>query len=413
MYMIVSLSALLVSVFLIQLGTGSLGPLDALAGVAHGFTAGQIGLLGSSHFLGLLVGCFVFPHLIRRSGHSRTFAVTAAVSAISALLHPLFVDVGIWCLLRMLMGFSVAGSYTVIESWLQAKLDNSNRGRTFGVYRVSEMSGAVLAQGMIALLDPATYVAYNIVAAIACMSLLPLALTRSAPPELPEKVAFKPLFALRMSPLAGVGVLTAGMTNASFRMMGPVYGLETGLGTVDVAFFLLLGLLGGGAAQLPTGYISDRFNRRFVLMGFSVAAVAVCVAMSILGGSGLGGTGLVFTMAFVFGAVTLPIHSISATHANDFAGPGDLLQLSASLIFLFSVGAIVSPILTGFLLEFLNAGSMFLFLAMIHVFLGLYSVWRMSIRPAMSVSSYRYVPRTSLFINFILRNRSKTEPSER
>ena len=413
MTLIISLSALLVSVFFIQFGTGALGPLDALAGQANGFTALEIGLLGSSHYIGLLAGCIVYPYLIRRSGHSRTFAMTASASAISALLHPLFIDVGFWCLLRVLAGFSIAGAYTVIESWLQAKLDNENRGRAFGVYRVAEMTGAVLAQGVIALLDPATYAAYTFVAIVACMSLLPLALTQSAPPELPDKVGFAPLFAFKLSPLAGLGVMTAGMSNSAFRMVGPVYGVETGLSTADIAVFLIVGVLGGGVAQLPAGYVADRFNRRHVLVGFSSASLAVCLSFGLLGSAGFAGVGTAFAMAFLYGAAAMPIHSISTAHANDFARPGDLLQLSASLIFLFSAGAITSPIMAGFLIESFNPGAMFLFVALIHLILIGYSFWRMGIRPALSVSSYRYVPRTSLFIGFILRSRTGRGPGGR
>ena len=413
MSLIISLSALLISAIFIQVGTGSLGPLDALAGQANGFTAGQIGLLGSSHFVGLLAGCFVYPYLIRRSGHARTFAMTAAASAISALLHPLFIDVGFWCLLRVLTGFSLAGAYSIIESWLQAKLTNQNRGRVFGVYRVADMSGTIIAQGMIALLDPASYAAYNIVASVACMSLLPLALTRSVPPELPEKVGIQPFFALRLSPLAGLGVLTAGMTNAAFRMIGPVYAVEVGLQAREIALFLVLGVVGGALVQIPAGYITDRFNRRHVLMAFSLATIAVCLAIGTLGEPGAGSVGPTFAMAFVFGMATMPIYSICATHANDYVKASELVPLSASLLLLFSVGAIVSPIVAGSLIQHLDAGAMFLFIALIHTVLVCYSVWRMGIRPALNVSSYRYVPRTSLFINVFLRGRAGPDTGDR
>ena len=81
MALLISLSALFISVIFIQIGTGSLGPLDALAGQFHGFSATEIGLLGSAHFIGLFLGCFINPWLIRRSGHAKTFAVMAAASA--------------------------------------------------------------------------------------------------------------------------------------------------------------------------------------------------------------------------------------------------------------------------------------------------------------------------------------------
>ena len=120
-----------------------------------------------------------------------------------------------------------------------------------------------------------------------------------------------------------------------------------------------------------------------------------------------------FVMVFLFGATTMPIYSICATHANDFAAKRDLVDLSASLIMLYSIGAIISPIVSGYLIEMFGAGSMFIYIGFIHSFLVIYSVWRMSIRPAVSSSDYRYIPRTTMFINIfcVIRvtvNNSKT-----
>lgn len=408
MSLLISLSALLLSVIFMQIGTGSLGPLDALSGQHFGFTATEIGLLGSAHFVGLFIGCFVNPWLIRRSGHSRTFAVMASASAISAILHPIYTDVYSWAGLRLLTGFAIAGAYTVIESWLQAKISNSNRGRVFSVYRVCDMVGTIMAQGIVATLDPGTYIAYNIIAVVACLSLLPLALTQAAPPELPEQRRFRPFFALTLSPLAGLGVLASGITNSAFRMVGPVYAIEIGLNAKEVAAFLAIGVLGGALSQIPAGIITDKYNRRYVLMAFSIAAILVCfltATSTIFNVAGSAG----FVMIFLFGLTTLPIYSICATHANDFAKPEELVDLSASLILIYAVGAIISPIISGYLIEVYGAGAMFSFIGFVHVTLVVYSIWRMGIRPAISTTSYRYVPRTSLFINSILRNNKNSD----
>ena len=411
MKLIISLSALLISVVFLQVGSGSLGPLDALAGQANGFSPSQIGLLGSSHFFGLLIGCIAYPYLIRRIGHARVFAITASISAIATLLHPVFIDVYFWCFLRLLTGFSIAGAYTVIESWLQSKLTNKNRGRIFSVYRVADMSGVIMAQAIIAALDPASYIAYNLVAMIACLSLLPLALTKSAPPKLPDYIKFSPLFALKLSPLAGLAIISAGMTNAAFRMVGPVYALETGFETASIALFMVMGIIGGAFIQIPAGYITDRINRRIVLMIFSAAAIVICLINGLSSFIGLESQFVGFVLVFLFGMATMPIYSIAATHANDFANTEDLVRLSASLLLLYSLGAIVSPVVSGYLIEHFNAGAMFIFIAGIHIVLVSYSIWRMGIRPALSVSSYRYVPRTTLFISFFLRNHRHTKSS--
>ena len=80
-------------------------------------------------------------------------------------------------LLRVLTGFAVASAYTVIESWLQSKLNNDNRGTIFSVYRMVDMGGMLLSQMLVAGLTPAHYVSYNILAILGCLALMPLALT--------------------------------------------------------------------------------------------------------------------------------------------------------------------------------------------------------------------------------------------
>lgn len=57
MRLLISFAALFLSVLLLQLSSGGVGPLDALSGIQLEFTIQQIGLLGSSHFVGFFIGC--------------------------------------------------------------------------------------------------------------------------------------------------------------------------------------------------------------------------------------------------------------------------------------------------------------------------------------------------------------------
>ncbi len=283
MRLLISFAALFLSVILVQLGSGTLAPLDALSGASAGFSTGQIGLLGSSHFVGFFVGCWLAPRLTGLVGHPRVFAAFAAMGAIGALAHPLWVDPWFWAGLRVISGFAVAGAYTVIESWLQGKLENANRGKVIGIYRVVDLSAALGAQALIAVLPPAAYVSYNIVAMLCCLCLLPLTLTTTKEPALPEAPRLRPLKTLRLSPLGAAGVFVAGVTMPAFRMVGPVYGLEVGLDAQGIALFLSAAIFGGAVAQMPVGWLADRFDRRWVLIWMSAAAIGVCAGIAWIG----------------------------------------------------------------------------------------------------------------------------------
>ena len=408
---LISFGALFLSIFLVQMGSGSLGPLDVLAGTARGFTASEIGILGSAHFLGFLIGCFVTPRLIGSVGHSRCFAVAAAIGATGALLHPVLEGPILWALLRMLTGMAIAGAYTVIESWLQAKTQNKNRGRVYGAFRVVDLCGQIAAQGMIAVLDPASYVAYNIVAVFCCLCLLPLALSRRVAPETPDAPRLQPLKAWRLSPTAMMGVVVAAISGASLRMVGPVYGLENGLDQGQIAIFLASAVLGGVMAQYPVGWLADIVDRRLVLIGLSVAAIVGCVWIAV--GLPEPSPEEIYLAAFVFGVTAYPIHSVAAAYANDFAPPDFAVELNAAIIFFFSAGAIFAPVIAAEMIAARGPGAMFGFIAVAHLFLIVFALYRMTRRAAVRPSApYRYIPRTSMVLARLIRAREQTENAE-
>ena len=392
-----SFAALFLAIFLVQLGSGTLGPLDALSGAALGFSRGEIGLLGSAHFAGFFAGCWLMPRLIGGVGHARGFAVAAAAGAIGALLHPVIESAPAWAGLRLLTGVSIAGAYTVVESWMQARLANRERGRVFGAYRAVELAGQVVSQGLVGLLEPASYAAYNIVAAFCCVCLLPLALTRQTPPTTPEAPRLRPLAALRVAPTAAAAIVTAGMTSAAYRMVGPLYGIETGLDQGEIALLLMMVVIGAAAAQIPVGWVADKTDRRHVLIGLSLATVACAGWMAL--GLAPGDVRGALIGAFLFGATAWPVFSVAAAHANDHAPPGFAVEINAAIMLFFSLGAVASPLVAAALIGLFGPGALFLFVAAAHLALIAITLYRMTrrrgIRP---VTPYRYMPRTSLLL---------------
>ncbi len=401
MRLLLSLAALLLSIAFVQLGSGALIPLDALSGIALGFSTTEIGLLGSAHFVGFFLGCWLAPRMIGSVGHIRAFSAFAVSGAIGALAHPLFIDPVAWAGMRVMTGFAVAGAYTVIEVWLQARVTNETRGRVLGVYRLVDLTASLVAQMMIAVLEPVSYISYNIVAILCCLCLLPLALTRAPEPPVPEAPRLRPWAACRLSPLGAAGVVVAGVTNPAFRMVGPVYGSQMGHDTRGIALFLGAAVLGGALAQLPAGWLADKYDRRTVMVAISVAAVAVCAGMGTLG---LSGPGLLLG-ALVFGVVTFPIFSLAAAHANDFARPEEMTELNAALMFLYGVGAIASPLVASSLIEAFGPPALFALVAAGHGFLIAFALWRMGVRPKPDQAPYRDTPRTSFLIGRLVRRR--------
>ena len=396
MRLMISFAALFLSVILLQLSTGGVGPLDALSGITLDFTNAQIGLLGSAHFFGFFIGCWWAPRLMGTIGHSRAFAAFTAAGAIGLLAHMLVIDAYAWALMRVASGLCVAGCYTVIEAWLQAKLTNETRGRAMGTYRVVDMGASLVAQMLISVLEPASYVSYNLLALLCCAALLPITLTRTAEPETPTALRLRPMLAVSRSPLAAAGVVVAALSSASFRMVGPVYGQGVGLAVDQIAWFLAAFVAGGALAQYPVGWLADKYDRRWVLIWLSVASIASSALTALTGD--LGTVGVLLT-ATLFGATTFPIYSVAAAHAHDFADTSERVELSAALMFFFALGAIAAPLLASTLIEVYGPSAMFIMIGTGHAVLVVFGLIRMRMRPrAARRTPYVWAPRTSFLI---------------
>ena len=408
MRLLISFAALFLSALLIQLGSGSLGPLDALSGAAFGWSPSQIGLLGSAHFAGFFIGCWAMPRMIGYVGHSRAFAAAAAVGATGVILHPVLEGPNAWAALRVLSGISIAGCYTVVEAWLQAKIEKRTRGRIFGIYRLVDLTGSMAAQAMIAFLEPAAYVSYNIIAIFCVLCLMPLALTRQVPPVVDHAPSLRPLRAWMISPLACFSIIIAGVTGSSFRMVGPVYAVETGLTQTQTAAFLIAAVMGAALAQVPIGWLADKTDRRWVLNGLSAGAILVCVGVAF----GPNDVTWVILAAALFGATSFTIYSVGAAHANDFCPDDFVVELNASLIFFFSVGAIAAPRLSAEIIEQFGANGLFWFIAAAHLVLIVFTLYRMTRRTSAPATPYRYLPRTSMVLSKLWRRQNGDTPEE-
>lgn len=406
MRMLISFSALFLSVALMQLATGGVGPLDVLSGITLGFSTAQIGLLGSAHFLGFFIGCWWAPRLMGSVGHSRAFAAFTATGAISLIAHFLWIDPWGWALMRIASGLCVAGCYTVVEAWLQAKVTNETRGRAMGTYRIVDMGGSLCAQMVISVLEPASYVSYNLLAIICCAALLPLTLSKSAQPETPDAPRLRPMLAVASSPLAAAGVVVAALSSASFRMVGPVYGAEVGLAVDQIAWFLAAFVLGGALAQYPVGWLADKFDRRWVLIWLSAAAVLSCFVTIFLGPSS---TTIIMMNAGLFGLTAFPIYSVASAHANDFATSEERVELAAALMFFYALGAIAAPLVASSLIDWFGPAALFILIAAGHAVLIVFGLSRMRVRDSGgNRTRYVYAPRTSFTIGRLMgRQREK------
>ena len=370
------LAPLLLAAAILLGANGLQGTLIALRADLEGFSPTVIGLIGGAYFTGFMLASWVAPRLIAAVGHIRCFAGLAAIAAVGSLSLVLIIDPIAWMLIRTGMGFCFSGLATVVESWLNARSANKDRGRVLSIYRLVDLAAVTGGQFLLPLFSPAGYAVFSVTAILFCLSLVPVSLMDQSRPKAPESFRFDIPAVWALSPLACMGCVTIGLTNSAFRLIGPLYAREIGLGVTGIALFVSAGIVGGAALQYPFGWISDRYGRRVTIIAATTGAMLAGLYLSLLARSPLA----VYAGAFGFGAFALPLYSLSAAHANDRADGESYVLVAAGLSFFFSIGAIFGPFAAALVIQEFGAPAFFTYTSVAHGALLLVTFYRMARR---------------------------------
>ena len=382
--------ALLLGLGLLMLGNGMQSTLLGIRGGIEGFTTFELSVVMSGYFAGFLIASTVAPILIRRVGHLRVFAALGSLVSATIILYPAVTEPWAWIALRVLLGFCFCGVYIATESWLNAAATNETRGTALSLYMIVQMLGIVVAQGIVTVGDPSGFILFIVPSVLVSISFAPILLSATPAPPFESTKSMSLVRLWATSPLGCVSVfLIGGVISAQFTMSA-VYGGIVGLTVAQISAFIAAIYLGGLIFQFPIGWLSDRMDRRKLIL----ASAAGCAALASVGAVFVDVPWVLVPLAFLFGGLSNPLYSLAVAYTNDFLDREDMAAASGGLLFLNGLGAISGPIALGWMMGALGAVGFWVFLAGLNVALAVYAVWRMMRRPETPdvADTYSYTP---------------------
>lgn len=362
---------------LLVLGLGLVHSLLGVRAALEGFSTTMIGLVMSAYYLGYLVGSVWIPGIVRDVGHIRAFAALASTASVAFLLHGVFVDVLSWAAMRLVGGFCIAGTFVVVESWLNGLATNTTRGRLLAVYMLVMFGAFGGGQLLLAVDDPAQIALFVLASVLVSMAVVPITISQHQPPSLGEAL---PISLHELSSTAPLGVVTAllsGAAHASLQTMGAVFAHALGFRLSRVALLMTAILVGALVLQVPTGHLSDRVDRRRLMAVFSACATGVA-AVALLFFLEPAQRLPLIALAGALGAATFPLYPLAIAHLNDRLESQHVVAASGKLVLLYSIGAILGP--TGSSAAITLAGPAgFLWTQVgLHALIALYALYRLT-----------------------------------
>jgi MFS family permease len=360
-------ATLLLSAAILLAGQGLQGTLLPVRAGLEDFSTFEIGTLGAFYFFGFTMGCLRGGDLVRRVGHIRVFLAMSAMASATPLLHGMVVHPLVWNALRFVSGFCLAVLYVVIESWLNERATNENRGIIFSTYAMITLTVMAGGQLINLLYDPLGWQLFVITSILFSIGAVPIALSSSQTPNRPKSTSVDIPALLTVSPSGTFGCFAAGLANGAFWSLTPVYAAAAGNVTTMAALLMAAAVVGGAISQWPLGLLSDAISRRKVLVGIALSAAAIGVALALTAGHSGPGTALV--LISLWGAMAFPLYTVAVAYANDYADPTEFVKVSGGLLFVYGIGAIVGPFIASMVMDWRGGGTLFLFTSIVHVLL--------------------------------------------
>lgn len=391
---------LLVTAGILIGGNGLQGTYISLRASHEGFSTSLIGLVGTGYNIGFAIGCIYVTRILRSIGHIRTFSAMAAIASAASISMVLFIDPWFWFLMRLIAGVCFASLFATVESWLNARVTNSNRARTLSIYRLVDLGSVTAAQYMIPSVGIGGFQLFAIISMALTLSLVPISFADRSSPGVPEAIKFDVKALWNISPLATIGCIVVGLTNSTFRSLGPIYAQGIGLSVTAIATFMSVGIIGGVVLQYPLGVYSDRLDRRLIILFSTFGSLMCGLYLALFAGNDEWAN---FVGIFIFGAFSMPLYSLCSAHANDHAKEGQHALVSAGMLFFWSCGAIIGPLFASFMLDLFGPQALFVYTSVVLAGFMAYTILRMRVREGVPTERrsmrFRNLLRTSTFFN--------------
>ena len=355
---------LFLGMLLLMISNGLLVTLLTTRATEFGFSQTQIAFMQAAYPLAALFGCLVAPRIVAAVGHIRSFGALASLCSTAALIHMVTADPWSWAAMRALAGFCFPGLYVVAESWLNGRADNHSRAAVLSIYFITQTGGAALGQLLLGIPDSSGNLLFVIVSVLISLSLVPMLLSaqQSQAFEAPARLSVRDLF--RLSPLGLSVSFVNGISQGAFYVGLGLFGVAVGLPVGQVGLLVAAGTLGAVIGQFPLGALSDRIDRRLVIAGSALAALAACLFLA-AAAPVLAGSAWLYAAVAVVGAFVLPLYSLGVAHTNDRLEPAQMVAASGGLVLVMNVGIVLGPPAGGLAMTHLGAPALFGCLALL------------------------------------------------
>jgi len=382
--------ALFTGIGILMIAHGLQGNLMGVRSVIEEFNFLATGTMMSGYYVGYFFGSHITPKLVLRVGHIRVFAAFASMASLSILIISAYVNPIVWTFARFITGMSIVSCFIVAESWLNDRANNRTRGKLLSLYMFITYIGLAIGMLLLNFDSPENYKPFILVSILLSIALVPILLTKRKAPKFKKIGTLKLKELYKISPLGVVSSFCTGIIHSALFTLTAVYAATMNFSIFEISLLLFLITIAGALSQWPIGYLSDRFDRRIIIILCTIVGAVFCALSIIASGDTLQYINVVidpgadklmfFIFVTVYAGASLSLFPLNIAHTNDFVPKEKFVAAGGGLNIVFGLGAMGGPIVCSIFMNKFGPNSFFIFLLIFHVIIAIFGIYRVTRR---------------------------------
>ena len=327
----------------------------------HEFSTSLIGVASAAFFVGNLVGTLAAGRIISGIGYGMSYLGASLLCVLTTLCLIPVDHIVAWLGVRFVGGISCALVWVIVESALLRLGTGKSRGKLLAAYMAVYYTATVIAQLLITALPESQQMASLWLAGIGALALIPMLGLKFDPPEALRPMAVIWAMLVRKRPrLSILGSVSSGILLGTIYGIMPLFLAHQGFSKSWVGYWMALLVAAGIVGQWPLGRLGEVRGRFFVLKLQSLLIVFACMLLVL--DVGLAGALL------LLGCAGFSLYPVTLALGCDRLPKDYLVPMNQTLLLSFTIGTLVGPLCTSFLMDHIADFMMPLCLAGVALF---------------------------------------------
>ena len=311
-----------------------------------GYSEFLIGSIASFGPLGLILSGFFVTKLLKKFGFYKIIFISAVTQGLCIILmleffHPINLSMCFFI-------FGIMGGLTwmTMDTWVNIVSNNSNRGKSIGIYNSSVTTGLALGPLIVGVMGTSSRIPLTVCMILVGFKIISLISIKKYVNQviIPEQSSKMKFSILAISPFVFFAIFCAGIEDSSFLALFPAFMINDFFTDKQIGLYIFIGGIFGVLCQPFIGALSDNFNKRIII--FLLLFSHICWLM-LLNYSNSNPYLIIFAL-MISGFASTSLYTVTLAYLGERINVTDIAFATSLFIIIYELGEYLGPIIVGF-----------------------------------------------------------------